>query len=287
MRFWGLTVSLVPMADDLFTEAGRIRDPLLIPEALENIAAIPLLDQKNKFGLGRAIRNDSDLIGFYTRREIAHLFDTDFQRNDQPSYPPRLWVWDHKEQTLLVQIDKSIFTTAESAAKAFESVLASKLAVNQLEVHIYPKVSEEYFWSSVDDFASINEVTFEFVTPNMFGSTKAEMTSYLKTVRNETNANVVATKLINKDGNLIPKRSGFLARSLDWIKDGGGKWLIKGRLYANSRITNRGSGRQAQIYILADGTTKLNAAGYTANDLIKIIAALRIAYTFKSNNFDK
>lgn len=287
MRFWGLTVSLVPMADDLFTEERRVRDPLLIPAALENIASRPLLDQRTKLMLGATKRNDSDLIGFYTRREMEHLYDTNFQRNDQPSYPPRLWVWDHAEQTLLVQIDKSIFPSAEVAAKAFESVLASKLAVDQLEVHIYPKVSEEYFWSSVEDFTSINEVTFEFVTPNMFGNTKAEMTDYLKTVRNETNANVVATKLINNDGKLIPKRSGFLARSLDWIKDGGGKWLIKGRINANSRISNRSSGKQAQIYILPNGTTQLNATNYTANELIKIIAALRIEYTYKSNNFEK
>lgn len=282
MRFWGLTVSLVPMEQDLFYEQGRERDPYLIPTALEEIGATSKSDNIKTFRLGKVLREDSNLIGFYTRREIAHLYDEDFSRHDQPSYPPRLWAWDQSEQTLLVQIDHRIFVDAESAARAFQSLLAPALAKAQLEVRIYPKVAEESFWTTTEEFTAINEVTFEFVTPNMFGQTKAEMTDYLKSVRTATNATVVSTKLVNEEGKLHPKRNGFLARYLDWIKDGGGRWSIKGRITQDSRLTSRSSGKQAQIYILPDGSTHFNAKDYSANDLVKIISALRGQYTFKS-----
>ncbi len=286
MKFWGLTVSLVPMEQDLFYQQGLQRDPHLIPTALESIGAINPAKNVNTIRLGKVIRENSNLIGFYTKREIAHLYDEDFNRRDQPSYPPRLWAWDQEEQTLLIQIDKRIFIDAESAARAFQSLLAPALAEAYLEVRIYPKVAEEYFWSSTEEFKSINEVTFEFVTPNMFGETKEEMTAYLKAVRDATNATVVATKLVNEDGKLHPKRNGFLTRSLDWIKDGGGKWSIKGRLLPNSKLITRSSGKQAKIFLLPDGSTHLDANEYSANDLVKIIGALSGQYTYKSKGKD-
>lgn len=287
MKFWGLTVSLVPLAQDLFYEQGREHDPHLIPTALEEVGTTLTREEPKPIRLGRIIREDFNLIGFYTRREIARLYDEDFTRHDQPSFPPRLWAWDQSEQTLLVQVDKRIFADAEHAARAFQSLLTPILARAQLEVRIYPKVSEESFWTSASEFSKINEVTFEFVTPNMFGETKAEMTEYLKSIRNATNATVVATKLINEEGMLHPKKNGFLSRSLDWIKDGGGKWNIKGRITSNSKLSNKSSGKQAQIFILPDGSAHLNAKEYSANDLAKIIDALRSQYTYQSTNGNK
>lgn len=287
MKFWGLTVSLVPMEQDLFYEQGKELDPQLIPAALQDAGVIPFVEGSKPFRLGQVIREDSNLIGFYTRREIARVYDENFTRHDEPSFPPRRWVWDHAEQTLLVQVDKRVFFDAESAARAFQLLIAPFLAKSQLEVRIYPKVAEESFWMSANEFSAINEVTFEFVTPNMFGDTKAAMTDYLKSVRVATNATVVATTLANEEGNLHPKKNGFLTNCLDWIKDGGGKWSIKGRLAPNSRLTTRKSGKQAKIYILPDGSTHVDAKEYSANDLTKIIDSLRDQYTYQSKGRGK
>ena len=284
MRFWGLTVSLVPMEHDLFYEQGREHDPLQISEALEQLGASASSENVKAVRLAKVMRKDSDLIGVYTKKEIARFYDEDFSRHDLPSFPPRIWAWDQSEQTLLVQIDKRIFVDAESAAIAFQALLAPKLAAVLLEVRIYPKVTEESFWEMTSEFAAINEVSFEFVTPNMFGQTKAAMTDFLKSVRTSTNATVVATKLVNEEGKLHPKKNGFLTQSLDWIKDGGGKWSIKGRITRNSRLTNRNSGKQAQIFVMPDGSTRINVSDYSANDLVKIIGALRSEYTFKNKD---
>ena len=287
MRFWGLTVSLVPMDHDLFYEEGRERDPLQIPEALEQLGASASSENPMAVRLAKVMRKDSDLIGLYTKKEIARLFHEDFSRRDLPSYPPRIWAWDQSEQTLLVQIDKRIFVDAESAARAFQALLAPKLAAVQLEVRIYPKLTEELFWDMAGEFAAINEVSFEFVTPNMFGHTKEAMTAFLKSVRMSTNATVVATKLVNEEGKLHPKKNGFLTQSLDWIKDGGGKWSIKGRVTRDSRLTSRSSGKQAKIFVLPDGSTRVDASDYSANDVVKLIGALRSEYTFKNRDVIK
>lgn len=287
MRFWGLTVSLVPMDHDLFYEEGRERDPLQIPEALEQLGASASPANPTAVRLAKVMRKNSDLIGLYTKKEIARLFNEDFSRRDLPSYPPRIWAWDQSEQTLLVQIDKRIFVDAESAARAFQALLAPKLAAVQLEVRIYPKLTEELFWDMAGEFAAITEVSFEFVTPNMFGQTKEAMTAFLKSVRTSTNATVVATKLVNEEGKLHPKKNGFLTQSLDWIKDGGGKWSIKGRVTRDSRLTSRSSGKQAKIFVLADGSTRVDASNYSANDVVKLIGALRSEYTFKNRDVIK
>jgi hypothetical protein len=265
----------------LFTRAGLVRDPLLIPAALELVGMTEATQIDKQLRIGRIIRDRANLMGVYSRREMARLYDETFQRHDQPSFPPRSWIYDHDEQTLLVQVDTRLFVDAEAASRAFQKLLAPPLAEKQLEVHIYPKISEESFWSIADEFVSINEVTFEYATPNMFGQTKAEMTAYLKRVRESTNANVLTTKFVNDEGKLQPKKNGFFEQALDWVKDGGGSWRMKGRLSVNSRAVSRSSGKQAKIYVLPDGIVHADVKNYSAKDLMKIIHSLKKEYTYQ------
>jgi hypothetical protein len=283
MKFWALTVSLIPMAQDLFYEQHREKDSALIPRALQQSAESDPTGRPLR--LGRIVADGNlNLIGLYGKRETAHLYDENFRRRDQPSYPPRVWLWDHAEQALLVQVDTRIFADAEAAARQFEALLTSTLASEQLEARIYPKVGEEQFWSAVESFAQISQITFEYATPNMFGQTKAEMTAFLKEVRDSTNATVVSTTLVNDEGNIHPKPDGLIARTLDWIKDGGGKWLIKGRVRPGARPTTRKSGKQATIYFYPDESIRLDTQGYTAAEISEIIQMWRSAYTFRATN---
>lgn len=281
MRFWGLTVSLLPMDQDLFYEQDRERDPTLVPRVLQELANSGTAYSHDRLRVGRVFNQDWNLIGLYARRETAHLYDQDFRRHDEPSYPPRLWIWDHDEQTILVQIDKRIFADAEAAARAFETLLSPLLAKEQIEARIYPKVSEQGFWNVTREFSAIQEVTFEYATPNLFGKTKAEMTEFLRMIRNTTNATVLTTKLTNTDGHLHPKPEGAISRALDWIKDGGGRWSVKGRVQPNSRPVIRSSGKQASIYVLPDKTVVVNTNDYSAKELMSIIGLLRGDYTFR------
>lgn len=281
MKFWALTVSLIPSDQDLFYEEGREKDVLLIPKGLIFLGN-EISDKTSNLPQLRKIQTHANnLIGLYTRREIAHLYDENFQPNNQNNFPPRLWIWDHIEQTLLVQIDKRIFIDAEAAGRAFEKILNKFLSHYQLEARIYPKIEEGQFWSAVKEFSSITELTFEYATPNIFGATKAAMTEFLHEVRNQTNATIVVTKLVNKDGNIHPKPEGMIKRTINWIKDGGGRWAIKGRLNAKSRLSTITSGKQAKIFILPDKSIHIDTSGYSSNDLTKIISTLRPEYTYK------
>ena len=284
MKFWALTVSLIPLDQNLFYEEGREKDISLIPDGLVflgndiNTRSLKILKLRN------IKRYDNNLIGLYTRREVAHLYDENFQPNNQNNFPPKIWIWDHAEQTLLVQVNKRIFVDAEAAGRAFEKILDKFLMRHNLEARIYPKIEEGWFWSAVKEFSSINELTFEYATPNMFGNTKAEMTAFLHEIRNETNATVVVTKLVNKDGNIHPKSEGMIKRAIDWIKDGGGRWAIKGRLNPEARLSTITSGKQASIFVLPDKLIGIDTSGYSSNELTKIIKALQPEYTYKKDN---
>lgn len=285
MRFWALTVSLIPRNYDLFYQEGKERDISLISKSLisyqdhshENKSPIPNII------VGKIVESSNNLLGLYAKRELAHIYDENFNRFDQSTFPPRLWIWDISEQALLIQIDKKIFSDAERAAFIFENILNDYLSQHQVEAKIYPKLQEDGFWEVVHSLETIHEVHFEYATPNLFGKTKEEMTKFLQEVRNATNANVFVTELRNEDGNLKPKKDGFLDRAIDWIKDGGGKWSIVGKQSPKARKIRISSGKQAQIYNLPDGTLKVDTQGYTAADLAKIINALRPNYSFRKN----
>jgi hypothetical protein len=282
MRFWGLTVSLVAQNHDLFYQEGREQDPTLIPQALLEIASTSEKpDTSARLRIGRISQDEWNLIGLYARRTTARLYDKNFQRHDEPNYPPRIWVWDQVEQTLLVQVDTQIFSDAEVAVRIFTSLLNPILAKNQVEALIYPKISEESFWNVASEFSSISDVTFEYSTPNLFGKTKQEMGEFLSMIRNTTNATSVTTKITNREGNLHPKHGGAIARALDWIKDGGGRWSMKGRVTPKERPVIKSSGKQARVFVLPDDTITLETTGYSASDLTKIISALRSDYSFR------
>lgn len=282
MHFWGLTISLVAQDQDLFYEQDRERDPTLIPKAFLEIESTSNEPASTvRLRMGRVSQEEWNLIGLYARRTTAHLYDKDFQRNDQPTYPPKIWVWDHAEQTLLVQIDKQIFSDAEAAVRMFASLLNPILARNQVEALIYPKLSEQSFWSVASEFSSISEITFEYSTPNLFGKTKKEMSDFLSMIRDSTNATSLTTKITNRDGNLHPKREGAIARALDWIKDGGGRWSMKGRLTAKDRLVTKLSGKQAKVFSLPNGNITLETSGYSGSELTKIIGELRSDYSYK------
>lgn len=246
MKFWAMTASLIPMDYDLFYEEGRERDPLLLRAAL--IAAENTFDPISKIRLGKIQEFEGNLIGLYTKPETAHLYDSDFRPYEQKTFPPRVWIWDQSEQLLLMQIDKSIFNNAESASRNIEKLLKKFLAEHQLELQIYPKVSEESFWLSIEKLDDIQEIRFELATPNIFGSSKEETRKLLATAREDSNATSVTTILKNPKGNIHPKKKGTILRALDWIRDGGGRWLLKGTSPHSGKKITLQSGENAKVF---------------------------------------
>lgn len=275
MKFWALTASLIPMDYDLFYEQGQERDPLILKAAF--LDASKNIDQTstNQIIIGRIEQSGDDFIGLYTKPETAHLFDANFEHYEQKTFPPKIWIWNQSEQLILVQIEKSIFKDAEVAGRAFKKIIAPFLAQSQLEIQIYPKISEDTFWKSTERLEKIFEIRFEHATPNLFGKSKEEMTELLKAARDDTNATSVITIVKNPQGNIKPKRQGSISRALDWIKDGGGRWWLKGRSPHSGQRISIQSGEHATVYETPKEIIGNGSSAPTAIELHATIAYLK------------
>ncbi|MEI6993953.1 hypothetical protein ACOIDJ_32995, partial [Klebsiella pneumoniae] len=74
----------------------------------------------------------------------------------------------------------------------------------------------------------------------------------LRDIERDTNANSITTSFENKDGNLKLANSSWASTLVDWVKDGGGSWFIKGRKTLKSKTTTVSSNKTAKV-ILVEG----------------------------------
>lgn len=86
----------------------------------------------------------------------------------------------------------------------------------------------------------------------------------------------------NKDGNLKLKGSHWAETLVDWVKDGGGSWLIKGRKTLKSKSTTVSSNQTAKIVLIEGEISEIELDSYSANDIKEIIALHQNRYTFKN-----
>lgn len=138
------------------------------------------------------------------------------------------------------------------------------------------------FWSEYHTLQFIDKVSFTLITPNIFGSSKQALTNDLRKLEKDTNANTVTTIFENKDGNLKLKGSHWAETLVDWVKDGGGSWLIKGRKTLKSKSTTVSSNQTAKIVLIEGEISEIELDGYSANDIKEIIALHQNRYTFKN-----
>ncbi|EEJ8656848.1 hypothetical protein NJ45_002426 [Salmonella enterica subsp. enterica] len=138
------------------------------------------------------------------------------------------------------------------------------------------------FWSEYHRLQFIDKVSFTLITPNIFGSSKQALTNDLRKLEKDTNANTVTTIFENKDGNLKLKGSHWAETLVDWVKDGGGSWLIKGRKTLKSKSTTVSSNQTAKIVLIEGEISEIELDGYSANDIKEIIALHQNRYTFKN-----
>lgn len=120
------------------------------------------------------------------------------------------------------------------------------------------------------------------ITPNIFGSSKQALTDDLRKLETDTNANAVTTTFENKDGNLKLKSSHWASVLVDWVKDGGGSWLIKGRKTLKSKPTTVSSNQTAKIVLIEGEISEIQLDGYSPSDVKEIIALHQKRYTYKN-----
>ena len=189
---------------------------------------------------------------------------------------------------LLVERKTAVFKDAHQVAKAFEDLTNNDyLAQLGLRIFIEPCLEMEDFWSEYHRLPFIDKVSFTLITPNIFGSSKQALTNDLRKLEEDTNANAVTTTFENKDGNLKLKGSHWASALVDWVKDGGGSWLIKGRKTLKSKSTIVSSNQTAKIVLIEGEISEIELDGYSASDVKEIIALHQNRYTFKNENSNR
>ncbi|XQF92788.1 hypothetical protein ACOBV9_17795 [Pseudoalteromonas espejiana] len=193
-----------------------------------------------------------------------------------------IWLWDRSEQVILLENKRSVFSSANVAAKAFSKISNNLvLAERGVRAHVNPKTVDSAFWDVFESFEYVSEVKFNLSAPNLFGSTKKEIGDFLHEVVDETNASEFSPVFKNPDGNLNLKPSSWLNAMVDWVKDGAGTWNIRGKRSLKDEYKSIGSNTRAKLLVIDGNITELELENYRPEDVAEIIEMIRDRYTFK------
>lgn len=296
MLFYALRVLIRPRDPDLFSKGTIQKDithfenaMVVAAKKLHLTSPTPSVHKKTSYTLKLSIKpTDGVMAGVISKQQKIKGHDKDFREYDVDNYPPIVWIWDREEQVLLVEKKTSVFKDAHQVSKAFEDLANNNyLAQLGLRIFIEPCLEMDDFWSEYQRLPFIDKVSFTLITPNIFGSSKQALTDDLRKLEEDTNANAVTTTFENKDGNLKLKSSHWASVLVDWVKDGGGSWLIKGRKTLKSKSTIVSSNQTAKIVLIEGEISEIELDGYSANDVKEIIALHQNRYTFKNENFKR
>lgn len=296
MQLYALRVLMRPKDPDLFSKGSVQKDISHFEHAIEHTAqklhetsATPSVHKKTGYTLKLSIKaTEGVMAGVISRQQKIKGHDIDFRVFDVDNYPPIVWMWDRDEQVLLVEKKTTVFKDPLQVAKAFEDLANNEyLAQLGLRVFIEPCLEMEDFWSEYSRLQFIDKVSFTLITPNIFGSSKQALSDDLRKLEKDTNANAVTTTFENKDGNLKLKSSRWASVLVDWVKDGGGSWSIKGRKTLHSKSTTVSSNKTAKIVIIEGEISEIELNGYAASDVKEIIALHQKRYTFRNEDINR
>ncbi|ELY9422050.1 hypothetical protein SLY17_000978 [Cronobacter dublinensis] len=294
MLFYALRVLMRPRDPDLFSKGSVEKDISYFEKAIEITAqklhltsTTPSVHKKTSYTLKLSLKpTDGVMAGVISKQQKIKGHDKDFREFDVDNYPPIVWIWDREEQVLLVEKKTAVFKDPQQVAKAFEDLSNNDLLAQLgLRVFIEPCLEMEDFWFEYNNMQFIDKVSFTLVMPNIFGKTKQALSDDLRKIEKDTNANAVTTTFENKDGNLKLKSSHWASVLVDWVKDGGGSWLIKGRKTIHSNSTIVTSNQTAKIVLIEGEISEIELNGYSSNDIKEIIALHKERYSFKNEKF--
>jgi len=274
-----LLVSLLPMDEELFIEQGQARDITLFEKALDEAK-----ERNDDYSIKVYINDPINgyLAGIISKKSSVKLHDRNFEIHNEEDFPPVIWLWDRSEQVILLENKRSVFSSANVAAKAFSKISNNiVLAERGVRAHVNPKTVDSAFWEVFESFEYVSEVKFNLSAPNLFGSTKKEIGDFLHEVVDETNASEFSPVFKNPDGNLNLKPSSWLNAMVDWVKDGAGTWNIRGKRSLKDQYKSIGSNTRAKLLVIDGNITELELENYKPQDVAEIIEMIRDRYTFK------
>lgn len=230
------TLSIIPIEEHLFVKPASYEQKIKwLKDAFFNN-----LDLESKDGTEYAIRiiepkqleiehKDSCIIGKLSKKKHAHLHEKtpeDIEDKYREDWPYVGFIFDMREniQKFILEHDKSFIRSLNSFRKTIEELINERMFEHGYSTSLELKIKEKAFWNIVDSADGVYSLTFELLSPNIFGASSKASES-LKELQKILNNNKTKVTFINDKGKLkIPKDT--ITTYQEYADAGAGSWKI-------------------------------------------------------------
>lgn len=227
------------------------------------------------FKLGRSKAIEVSKYDYdYNKKEFLEISDT--------TQPNVLVLWDSDQQVILVERNTSVFQKYETVLKSIECHFNNLLGGYELIVNVIPLTEEMEFWKFIGMYDYIYKIDFQLIAPNFFGNTQKSVKEMLVAVEDEYNATELSTQIANPTGAIEVSDSDTRINSfLNWIKEGGGRWLIDVMRKGGKKVTIKSS-QNAKLV-----ESSIEIENYTAEEAIAILESVEKEYQISDDHRSK
>ena len=149
---------------------------------------------------------------------------------DWPTVPVFINLTDNevRGQSIAIGMSQRVALKPIKILNSFINELERKVLSDEYALNINPVTRRKDFWDVIkSNKGAIEEVTFSFITPNLFKSSD-KMDEELKYANKLMAAQNVDIKLENKSNGLnLSEDQPFAKRAVEYVSDGGGSYTIR------------------------------------------------------------
>lgn len=190
----------------------------------------------------KELSNTRLLLKFAKRKDkvLYNATDEDINSLNVDDYPFSYIIVDVAQQLFLIQKNNDISTSLETLINSVQKVFASFVIDKGLHIHFTPITKKGAFWETVNKYiGKIQTVEFELFSPNFLGQSYST-NELMRELKQETNTSSLKLSLKNEKGFLqINEKYPFFKDTLEYIANGGGKWILK--ILGSDSVSSNGS----------------------------------------------
>jgi len=295
MKFYVARISFLPSAQRKLVKHETDMPPieLLAKLLVDNVEYVP---KNRNYGIDLLFGNfippepDDQLLAFKLGRHRAievSKYDYDYNRKEfleisDTTQPNVLVLWDSSQQVILVERNTSVFHKYETVFKSIEYHFNNLVGSYELIVSVIPLTEEMEFWKFINMYGDIYRINFQLIAPNFFGNTQKSVKDILDAVKEEYNAPELSTQIANPMGGIkVSDSDTKIISFLNWIKEGGGRWLIDVMGKRGKKVTIKSSQNAKLVESLID------IENYTAEEAIAILESVKKEYQISDEHRSK
>jgi hypothetical protein len=162
---------------------------------------------------------------------------------------------DTKHQIILLERNVSVFQSINNSVNILAEFFRTIMREYDYVVNIYPLVSKKKFWNYVKSADEIFELTLVMNAPNMPFFGHQDTRDILQIIKETTNNEEFDMSFKNKEGKLKVVQES-LGSWIDYIREVGGKYLLKFSVNGGNIETKTSETDTAKIYIERKKTDK-------------------------------